>query len=92
MVAGGDLVSDYVEYTGMAVLDSSEPIRLEPLSHPHEQGYSVSPKYDIIYADPTWDYKTWSEKGAGRSAKQHYKITPLEELKQLDVNQYLPWS
>lgn len=43
--------------------------------------------YSIIYADPTWDFKVWSDKGAGRSASQHYKITPLDELKKLDVAQ-----
>jgi hypothetical protein len=25
-------------------------------------------KYNIIYADPPWTYKVWSEKGTGRSA------------------------
>ena len=29
-------------------------------------------KYDIIYADPPWQYRTYSKKGKGRSAESHY--------------------
>ena len=29
-------------------------------------------KYNIIYADPPWTFKTWSNKGKGKSAEQHY--------------------
>ena len=29
-------------------------------------------KYNIIYADPPWQYKVYSEKGMGRSAESHY--------------------
>lgn len=25
-------------------------------------------KYQIIYADPPWSYRVWSDKGKGRSA------------------------
>ena len=29
-------------------------------------------KYQIIYADPPWNYKVYSKKGLGRSAESHY--------------------
>jgi N6-adenosine-specific RNA methylase IME4 len=87
MVAGGDLVSDSVHVPDIHTIYGEEGMPLGPELLKVEPLLAGPVKYDIIYADPTWDYKTWSEKGAGRSAKQHYKITPLEELKQLDVNQ-----
>ena len=30
-------------------------------------------KYKVIYADPNWRFKTYSEKGKGRSADKHYE-------------------
>jgi len=43
-------------------------------------------KYNIIYADPAWTFKVYSDKGKGRSAENHYKISSLEYMKQLSVN------
>lgn len=34
--------------------------------------YNTDKKYDIIYADPPWSFKTYSDKGKGRSAEKHY--------------------
>ena len=42
-------------------------------------------KYKIIYADPPWSYKVWSEKGTGRSASQHYNTMSREDIQKLDV-------
>jgi N6-adenosine-specific RNA methylase IME4 len=41
--------------------------------------------YDIIYADPPWLYRVWSDKGTGRSAEQHYSTMSLEALKLVPV-------
>jgi len=41
--------------------------------------------YGIIYADPPWAYRVWSEKGKGRSAENHYKTMPLSEICALPV-------
>lgn len=49
------------------------------------QGPLPDKKYKIIYADPCWKYQTWSEKGEGRSASQHYKVMKTEDLKQIPV-------
>lgn len=42
-------------------------------------------KYNIIYADPPWTYKVWSEKGTGRSASQHYSTMNKEEIQALPI-------
>ena len=34
--------------------------------------YNTNKKYNIIYADPPWQYKVWSNKENGRSAESHY--------------------
>ncbi len=38
-----------------------------------------------IYADPPWSYKTWSAKGTGRSAEQHYGTMSIEDIAALPV-------
>lgn len=35
----------------------------------------------VIYADPPWDFKTFSAKGTGRSAISHFDTMSFEELK-----------
>ena len=42
-------------------------------------------KYKIIYADPNWKFKTYSDKGKGRSADKHYATNTLAELASLPV-------
>lgn len=40
----------------------------------------------MIYADPPWNFKMWSEKGNGRSAAcNHYQTESITDLKELDV-------
>lgn len=42
-------------------------------------------KYQIIYADPPWQYRVYSQKGKGRSAESHYPTMGIEEIKSLQV-------
>ncbi len=42
--------------------------------------YNTDKKYNVIYADPPWQYKVWSKKGKGRSAENHYKTMKIEEI------------
>lgn len=42
-------------------------------------------RYDLIYADPPWYYRVWSDKGKGRSAENHYKTQHLDYLKNMDI-------
>lgn len=42
--------------------------------------------YDIILADPPWDFKVWSkDTGSGRSASAHYNTMDLESICKLPV-------
>lgn len=42
-------------------------------------------KYQIIYADPPWNYKVWSKKGDGKSARNHYETMNIEEICNLPI-------
>ena len=42
-------------------------------------------KYNIIYADPAWSFKTYSDKGKGRSPDNHYSVMSLQDIKDLPV-------
>ncbi len=42
--------------------------------------FNTDKKYMIIYADPPWAYKVWSNKGNGRSAESHYNTMKIEEI------------
>ncbi len=46
---------------------------------------SQNKKYNIIYADPPWQYKVYSKKGLGRSAESHYPTMSLDDIKALPV-------
>jgi N6-adenosine-specific RNA methylase IME4 len=50
-------------------------------------GLPQGKKYPVIYADPPWLFKNYSEKGEGRNPNQHYKCMPLEEIKALPVQE-----
>ena len=41
--------------------------------------------YNIIYADPPWRYKAWSEKGNYKSPEKHYKTMKTEDICALPV-------
>lgn len=42
--------------------------------------YNTDKKYNIIYADPPWTYKTWTAKGGHKSASAHYSTMAKEEI------------
>lgn len=42
-------------------------------------------KYNIIYADPPWQYKVYSRKGTGRSAENHYHTMNISDIQSLPV-------
>jgi len=45
--------------------------------------FEYKEKYQIIYADPPWEYKVWSKKGQGRSAVSHYPVMTKQDIKDL---------
>ena len=42
-------------------------------------------KYNIIYADPPWTFKTYSDKGKGKSAENHYPCMNIDDIYNLPV-------
>lgn len=49
--------------------------------------FNTDRKYDVIYADPPWAYKVYSDKGHGRSAESHYPTMGIEDIKALPVGE-----
>lgn len=43
-------------------------------------------KFAAIYADPAWTYRTWSAKGTGRSAEQHYSTMSCDDICALPIS------
>ena len=41
--------------------------------------------YDVILADPPWDFATYSDAGHGKSQHAHYSTMPFEEVAALPV-------
>ena len=41
-------------------------------------------KYQIVYADPPWNFKCWSKKST-RSAEKHYKVMSIDAIKSIPV-------
>lgn len=42
-------------------------------------------KFNIIYADPPWNYKVYSKKGQGRCAENHYTTMNIDDICNIDV-------
>jgi N6-adenosine-specific RNA methylase IME4 len=42
-------------------------------------------KFGAIVADPPWTFETYSNKGKGRSAEQHYACMSLDDIKRLPI-------
>lgn len=41
--------------------------------------------FSVIYADPPWTFRTWSNKGKGRSAENHYNCLSLKDIMELPI-------
>lgn len=41
--------------------------------------------FQAIVADPPWRFASWSDKGEGKSASQHYDVMTLDDIKALPV-------
>lgn len=48
--------------------------------------YNTDKKYSIIYADPPWSYKAYSQKVKGCSAEAHYNTMSINDICKLPVN------
>jgi N6-adenosine-specific RNA methylase IME4 len=47
--------------------------------------FNTDKKYQVILADPPWNFETYSEKGEGRNANQHYPTQGIEWIKSLPI-------
>jgi hypothetical protein len=43
--------------------------------------------YDLIVADPPWDFENYSDAGTKKGADPHYSVMPLEAIKTLPVHE-----
>ena len=43
-------------------------------------------KYQVIYADPPWQFRAYSKKGEEKGAENHYHTMNIEEIRSLPVN------
>lgn len=51
-----------------------------------EDIFTTDKRYSIIYADPPWQFKTYSDKGKGRGAERHYPTMTKTEIQQLPID------
>lgn len=48
--------------------------------------FNTDKKYNIIYADPPWQYKVWAKPtGLKRSAESHYPTMAKEDIENLPI-------
>jgi N6-adenosine-specific RNA methylase IME4 len=47
--------------------------------------YNTDKKYNIIYADPPWTFRTYSNKGKGRSAEKHYVCMNKDDIQKMPI-------
>ena len=43
-------------------------------------------RFDVIYADPPWTFRTWSNEGKDRSPEKHYDCMSLADIRALPVS------
>ena len=49
-------------------------------------------RYSIVYADPPWKFKTFSEKGKGKSPEKHYDCMSDEDIYNLPVQDIVDYD
>ncbi len=47
--------------------------------------YNTQKKYSVVYADPPWSFRVWSDKGKGRSADKHYPTMQKADIQKLPI-------
>ena len=46
----------------------------------------IDKKYNVIYADPPWSFKTYSDKGKDRSPEKHYSVMNFKDICNMNVS------
>lgn len=47
---------------------------------------NIPKKYKVIYADPPWTFKAYSNKGEQKSAQNHYSCMTIEDIYNLNIS------
>lgn len=47
--------------------------------------FNTDKKYNIIYADPPWQYKVWNNKEGGGTAESHYPTMRKKDIQDLPI-------
>lgn len=47
--------------------------------------FNTDKKYDIIYADPPWAYRVYTNKDKGRTAESHYPTMRKQDIQNLPI-------
>ena len=42
--------------------------------------FNTNQKHGVIYADPPWTFKTYSDKGKDKSPEKHYPVLSLADI------------
>jgi N6-adenosine-specific RNA methylase IME4 len=45
-------------------------------------------RYGVIYADPPWNFKNFSEKGTGRNAVAHYQCMEFAQIAAMEPQRW----
>ena len=48
--------------------------------------FNTTQKHGVIYADPPWTFKTFSDKGKDKSPEKHYPCMSLSDIVRLPVD------
>ena len=48
--------------------------------------------FTCAHIDLPWAFKTWSERGQGKGASQHYRVSSLDSLAALPVPELMAWD
>ena len=48
--------------------------------------FNTTKKYGVIYADPPWSFKTYSDKGKDRSPEKHYSVMSFKDICNMPIN------
>ena len=47
---------------------------------------NIKKQYKVIYADPPWYFKSYSQKGEGRNATRHYSCASISDLSLIHIS------
>ncbi len=71
-------------------MSAKETMQIRPFPILPAPTFNLAPlkehHYGLAKSDPPWAFKTYSSKGKGKSAEQHYDTMTLEDIFELDID------